>query len=640
MEVEAKFSLPDSTTLHQLQVTPRLAGFPLRKGQTRVVHDTYVDTSERKILAGGYTCRFRQVDEGIQAALKSLGGALGAIHKREEVDVLLPSIQQPEDWPVSPLREQVLQLTCGDPLIPLVELHQTRIIRLVRKQKQVIAELSLDDVLVNAGGREQAYYELEVELTPQDSEEDLANIAAFLQKKWSLSPETLSKFERALALLDTKSENAPLQLQVKATLAQISERDDWHGLRARALLALNEGLSQKELSRQVDRSERTLRRWRAAFHKAGLGFFPPSILEELPPLTSQVNAEIPVDSQPALLKPVVKAPLPKTELPPKPGLQADDGMAEAARKTLYFHFLQMLHHEPGTRSGEDIEELHDMRVATRRMRAALQIFADYLDVEKYAPFAKGLQRTGRLLGEVRDLDVFWEKTRRYLDTLPPERRDELAALQSVWQVARDQSREKLLAYLDGNHYEQFKQSFSEFLETHAAGALPVFSKAGEPLPDCLRHVAPVILYQTLAVARAFDKWVTGSNVPLARLHKLRIASKGLRYSLEFLEEVLGPEAKALIKEMKVLQDHLGDLQDAVVASNLLRDFLTWGTWGHPRTKDIRTLPTAPVVSPGVAIYLAARQTELQQLPATFPPIWERIQSLDFKQKFIAALGVL
>jgi len=640
MEVEAKFSLPDSTTLHQLQVTTRLAGFPLRKGQTRVVHDTYVDTSERKILAGGYTCRFRQVDEGIQAALKSLGGALGAIHKREEVDVLLPSIQQPEDWPVSLLREQVLQLTCGDPLIPLVELHQTRIIRLVRKQKQVIAELSLDDVLVNAGGREQAYYELEVELTPQGSEEDLANIAAFLQKKWSLSPETLSKFERALALLDTKSENAPLQLQVKATLAQISERDDWHGLRARALLALNEGLSQKELSRQVDRSERTLRRWRAAFHKAGLGFFPPSILEELPPLTSQVNAEIPVDSQPALLKPVVKAPLPRTELPPKPGLQADDGMAEAARKTLYFHFLQMLHHEPGTRSGEDIEELHDMRVATRRMRAALQIFADYLDVEKYAPYAKGLQRTGRLLGEVRDLDVFWEKTRRYLDTLPPERRDELAALQSVWQVARDQSREKLLAYLDGNHYEQFKQSFSEFLETHAAGALPVFSKAGEPLPDCLRHVAPVILYQRLAVARAFDKWVTGSNVPLARLHKLRIASKGLRYSLEFLEEVLGPEAKALIKEMKVLQDHLGDLQDAVVASNLLRDFLTWGTWGHPRTKDIRMLPTAPVVSPGVAIYLAARQTELQQLPATFPPIWERIQSLDFKQKFIAALGVL
>ena len=71
---------------------------------------------------------------------------------------------------------------------------------------------------------------------------------------------------------------------------------------------------------------------------------------------------------------------------------------------------------------------------------------------------------------------------------------------------------------------------------------------------------------------------------LIRLHQLRIASKGLRYSLEFLEEVLGPESKVLVKELKKLQDHLGNLQDAVVASNLLRDFLTWGTWGHSRPK--------------------------------------------------------
>ena len=43
-------------------------------------------------------------------------------------------------------------------------------------------------------------------------------------------------------------------------------------------------------------------------------------------------------------------------------------MAEVARKTLYFQFQRMLYHEPGTRLGQDNEELHDMRVATRRMR--------------------------------------------------------------------------------------------------------------------------------------------------------------------------------------------------------------------------------------------------------------------------------
>ena len=140
--------------------------------------------------------------------------------------------------------------------------------------------------------------------------------------------------------------------------------------------------------------------------------------------------------------------------------------------------------------------------------------------------------------------------------------------------------------------------------------------------------------------RAYEGWVTGPDVPLTRLHQLRIASKGLRYALEFLQEVLGPEARLLIKEFKTMQDHLGDLQDAVVASNILRDFLTWGTWGRPLTKAALNLPESPVVSPGVASYLAFRQTELQQLPISFIPLWEHLLGLEFKQNFIAAVGVL
>ncbi len=186
----------------------------------------------------------------------------------------------------------------------------------------------------------------------------------------------------------------------------------------------------------------------------------------------------------------------------------------------------------------------------------------------------------------------------------------------------------------------FKESFGEFLKTRVVDSPLIMNEAGIPEPRRLRHIAPVILYQRLAAMSAFEEWMKGPNIPLARLHQLRIASKGLRYSLEFLEEVLGAEAKELIKEMKILQDHLGDLQDAVVASNLLRDFLTWGTWGHERTKEAISLPIAPVVAPGVAAYLATRQAELQDLPATLPEVWARIQSSEFKHNFIAALSVL
>ncbi|UCC86958.1 MAG: adenylate kinase, partial [Anaerolineales bacterium] len=305
----------------------------------------------------------------------------------------------------------------------------------------------------------------------------------------------------------------------------------------------------------------------------------------------------------------------------------------------YLHFQRMLYHEPGTRLGEDIEELHDMRVATRRMRAAFQVFGDYLDMEQMAPFLKGLRRTGRALGGVRDLDVFWEKTQHYLDTLPPEQPVDLGPLRAVWEAQRQIAREQMVAYLDSKRYSRFKTEFEDFLQKPDAGALPVISQQGEPAPHRLRHVVPVAVYQRLGAVLAYDEWVTAPNVPLERLHQLRITAKALRYTLEYFEEVLGSEAKNLIDEVKGLQDHLGDLQDAVVASNLLRDFLTWGTWGHAQAKKA-AWPQEPIVAPGVATYLAARQAELQNLVETFPQTWARFQRPEFGQLVALAVAPL
>lgn len=100
----------------------------------------------------------------------------------------------------------------------------------------------------------------------------------------------------------------------------------------------------------------------------------------------------------------------------KVGLEPTDSMAEAGRKVLAFHFERMLEHEPGTRVGEDIEELHDMRVATRRMRAAFQVFGDSYTKKSVKPLLQGLKKTGRALGPVRDLDVFIEKLQQYQRT--------------------------------------------------------------------------------------------------------------------------------------------------------------------------------------------------------------------------------
>ncbi len=628
MEIEAKFAAPDAETLRRLKTVKRLTGFTLATGQTKQVHDTYLDTADRAILAAGYACRQRVQADGVLITLKGLGGAKGAIHRREELEILLPEAQPPAKWPASPVRDRVLQLIGKARLIPLLELQQTRTVRPMRHNRRLVAEMSLDEVHLTVKNEEQVHFELEVELTPRGTESHLAEIATHLQDEWGLKPEPCSKFERALESLgEMPPEPSLLTPQEWETCLQIAARDDMYGRRACALLALDEEKTQIEAGEQAGLSERRVRYWLAAFREKRLDVFPARILDEI------VSPHPPPQSKAA-----PKHQVPK--LPKEPGLGADDTMAEAARKTFYFHFLRMLHHEPGTRLGEDIEELHDMRVATRRMRAAFRVFDNYLDMGKMQAFLKGLRRTGRALGAVRDLDVFWQKTQRYLETLPPERQNDLEPLRAVWKTERERARENMNTYLDSKRHVQFKERFGEFLQTPGAGALPPFSDKGEPMPNRLRHVVPVLVYQRLATVWAYDEWVTGPDVPLERLHRLRIAAKGLRYTLEYFQEVLGPEAKDAIKRIKGLQNHLGDLQDAVVASNLLRDFLTWGTWGHAQTKEVVPPPVEPIVAPGVAAYLAARQTELQQLVDAFPQAWAQIQSTDFGQLVAAALSPL
>ena len=93
MEVEAKFVLPSQKVFKQLQRIDHLAGYVLSEGGPKVVQDQYLDTDDRHLLAAGYACRRRIQPEGIVMALKGLGGVDGAIHRREELEVHLPTDQ-------------------------------------------------------------------------------------------------------------------------------------------------------------------------------------------------------------------------------------------------------------------------------------------------------------------------------------------------------------------------------------------------------------------------------------------------------------------------------------------------------------------------------------------------------------------
>ena len=202
MEIEAKFTVPDPSVYWSLQTIDHLAGYSLSTTQVKPVWDTYLDTKSQRILTAGYSCRRRVTREGNVITLKSLGGAMGAVHRRRIGDLNMPTSRPPVDWPDSPVHDLVLQLIGGEPLLTFFEMRQSRVIRMLKEDDQPVAELSLDSVSLVTDETEQVYLVLEVELLPQTAEGTLMTIVGCLQDVWNLKYEPLSKFERALYLLD------------------------------------------------------------------------------------------------------------------------------------------------------------------------------------------------------------------------------------------------------------------------------------------------------------------------------------------------------------------------------------------------------------------------------------------------------
>jgi CHAD domain-containing protein len=344
----------------------------------------------------------------------------------------------------------------------------------------------------------------------------------------------------------------------------------------------------------------------------------------LPLATREIAETLALESTPAGLAEFAAAA--KT-----PGVLPDDPLAEAGRKVWRYHYAQMLLHEEGTLLGEDIEELHDMRVATRRMRAAFDVFGGAFEPKALRRHLRGLRRTGRALGRVRDLDVFIEKARRYQANLTEVQQHDLDPLLEAWGQEREDARQEMIAYLQSDRYKVFKEKFYDFLTTPGAGALP--RSEAMPVPYLVREAAPVLIYNRQGAVRGFDTILEQAS--LDQFHALRIEFKKLRYTLEFFREVLGQEVKSIISEIKGLQDHLGDLNDARVAADLLRDFL-------PRWDAIQAaLPVAERRGPQPILdYMASRYIERQRLMLSFKDAWRRYNRQEMREKLAMAVGVL
>jgi CHAD domain-containing protein len=238
----------------------------------------------------------------------------------------------------------------------------------------------------------------------------------------------------------------------------------------------------------------------------------------------------------------------------------DDPAGEAVRAALIRGLNRLISHDPGVRLGNDIEDVHQMRVATRRLRSDLRTFAPLLVPDWVEPLAGGVGWLGRALGALRDVEVQQERLMESASDL----RGNLEPLVERFERDHKRTRASLLRDLRGARYLKLLDDLVR------AQAGPRFSEragktCGEVLPDL--------------VAAAWAKLAKkgrklGPGDPDDDYHRVRILAKRARYAAEAVAPALGArgdDALAFAKKCARLQEALGGLQDAVMSSGTIEE---------------------------------------------------------------------
>ena len=138
------------------------------------------------------------------------------------------------------------------------------------------------------------------------------------------------------------------------------------------------------------------------------------------------------------------------------GIAPHKNMETCARLIIVSYFREMMSHKDGAIDGTNIEFVHNMRVASRRLRAAMDNFSDCFESKLFKQFYKQIRTITRTMGTVRDLDVLIARFQSELQILPKNEQTDIQGLIENLQQKHVEARKPMLelfAELNANDFE-------------------------------------------------------------------------------------------------------------------------------------------------------------------------------------------
>jgi CHAD domain-containing protein len=234
---------------------------------------------------------------------------------------------------------------------------------------------------------------------------------------------------------------------------------------------------------------------------------------------------------------------------------------DVIRQLLGNEVSSLLRNDPLARGGIDPEGIHQLRVASRRLRAELTVVASIFENEPLHHFLGELRWLGRTLGKLRDLDIREAMLHHVDEDLPPW-------LGNTFDAIRMRQKIK-----EGHHVQQMlKSTRYRRLITDLAGAVivpPLNEHANDPAVNVLSTGLRESLNMLFSTVDSF-----GPKPNFEELHQIRILAKKARYSAGVASFLFDKRSKNIANSLEEVQTILGDLHDRVVALAYLDEEFT------------------------------------------------------------------
>jgi len=250
--------------------------------------------------------------------------------------------------------------------------------------------------------------------------------------------------------------------------------------------------------------------------------------------------------------PIADTPARKVTLSPA------ETVADAARKAIVFGAESLLRNQAAAESGE-VEPLHQLRVATRRLRASVELFSSFIYASQLRIFRRDLPWLGSEAGAVRECDVTAALIESRASKIDPDLKDPIAPIVAALESRRKLEFAKLCELLESKRYRSLLVKLSN----------PAIKKAGA---DRRLGVAAAQLIRPAAHgASRFGKRLA-DDAPALVFHKLRVRLKRLRYELEMMAPLGAKRQKKTLRRLEDLQELLGLYHDLTVAKAWLLSY--------------------------------------------------------------------